>query len=164
MGYCEASDIENITAYAFVSDAIANDDGNSEGDIVTAMIANADATIHMWISGKYQVSSIAPFTTVPDSVRYASARLAAAYLARRLQVRGHEADNAFEYEEQILEWLKNVADGTVTIYGASTDEPTIVTTNKGSLRRYLTDDQETEGGSMDTLLGDYIDETKRPLR
>lgn len=114
MAYCAESDVQTAVGGAIKLAELSDQDGLLSGAVnhttVTEAIAEADAEMNSYIGHRYAV----PLSPVPDIVKLKSASWAARVLRRNLY-NGQPLQDDLTREETDREWLKGVADGTISL-------------------------------------------------
>ena len=109
MAYCTESDIEKQLPPANLIE-LSDDDGNGVADIgvVSQAIADADAEIDSYLSGRYTM----PFSPVPDRIRQISVDIAIWNLYSRRTVLDEIREKRYN---AAISFLKMAARGEVTL-------------------------------------------------
>lgn len=111
MAYCIQSDIEKLVPTQELAQITTESGSTPDADVVTEMIAKADAEIDAYCGSRYTV----PFTTVPDIVASLSVDMAIYHLYSRRSIAPEV--RRLKYDDAV-KFLKDVAAGRATL-GAS---------------------------------------------
>ena len=146
--YCTADDLIAAAPYLAVSDLTPADGSVTATDKRDAAIADASATIDMYIGGRYTL----PLASTPDEIKYAAVTLGVCNVLRMSAARSDELRNWELKYERIMRWLEAVAAGKISIYSLQgVDTQGGIVTNFTDKEHRFTDDKRSGGRSLSGL-------------
>ena len=146
MQYVTEATIRAHAPIGFIDAVSRNLDGQTLVSVLETANLSAVDLIHGYVGGRYTI----PFSDpIPAGISNAVCWLTLWVLAGRLPVMSAEYQIAKNHHDDIMAWLRRIADGGVQLTGAASaasDFAAVIATNAGDIAYRFIDDR-TEGGS-----------------